>query len=232
MTKDTKFKKLSLSPFFAGIFVVVALIIYYAICFIFRLQFGPFDIEEIGATEILTYLFYGFAAGVGFCCAKDFLGTSKQTTYFALMFLWLAALFREMGIQHWLTTHDSVVTKTRFFLNPNNPLYEKIIAGFLILLVISVFAWVLIKHLKQLAVGFYKLQTIPWTVAAFGVLGVITQIADRFPANYTKATGIILQEPVLFVLKIFEEGGESLLPLLFALAFLQYHFLLQKEKQN
>lgn len=226
------FKKKLLSPFFAGIFVVIALFIYYALCFIFRLKFGPFDIEEIGITEVLTYLFYGFAAGVALCCVKDFLGTSKQSTFFALMFLWLAALLREMGIQHWLTTHDSVVTKTRFFLNPNNPLYEKIIAGFLILLVISVFAWVLIKYLKPLVTGFFKFQTIPWTVAAFGILGIITQIADRFPANYMKAAGVSLAEPVLFVLKIFEEGGESLLPLLFAIAFLQYHFLLLKEAQK
>lgn len=227
------FKKKLLSPFFAGIFVVIALFVYYAVCFIFRLKFGPFDIEEIGVTEVLTYLFYGFSAGVAFCCAKDFIGTSKQSTFFALMFLWLAALLREMGIQHWLTTHDSVVTKTRFFLNPNNPLYEKIIAGALMLLVILVFAWVLIKYLKPLITGFFKLNTIPWTVAAFGILAVITQIADRFPANHLKATGgVELAEPVLFVLKIFEEGGESLLPLLFAIALLQYHFLLRKEKQE
>lgn len=232
MMKDIDFNKKLLHPFFAGVFVVVAMLVYYAACYIFRLKFGSFDIEEVGVTEVLTYLFYGFAAGVASCFAKDFLNSPRQSTYFALMFLWLSALLREMGIQHWLTTHDSVVTKTRFFTNPANPLYEKIIAGTLMLLVIAVFAWVLFKNLKHLVSGFLKFQTIPWTVAVFGILATVTQIADRFPANYMKATGTALAEPVIFILKIFEEGGESLLPLLFALAFIQFHFILHRENKN
>lgn len=137
-----------------------------------------------------------------------------------------------MGIQHWLTTHDSVVTKTRFFLNPANPLYEKIIAGTLMLLVIGVFAWVIIKNFKTLVNGFFKLQTIPWTVAVFGAVGVITQIVDRIPANYAKATGVLLEEPAMFALTILEEYGETLLPLLFVIGLVQYHIMLKNEKEN
>lgn len=218
-----------LSPFFAGVFVVLAMVVYYVLCFIFKLKFGFFDIEEIGVTEVLTYLFYGFAGGVAFCCAKDFLNTPRQTTFFAIMFLWLAALFREMGIQHWLTTHDTVITKTRFFTNPNNPLYEKVIAGTLMLLVVLVFAWVICKCFKKLVVGIVKFQPVQWTTVTFIVLAIVTQIVDRFPANYFKATGAALADNWLFVLKILEEGGESLLPLLFAIAFLQYHCIVKKE---
>ena len=32
--------------------------LYYLISFICRANFGIFDIEEVGATETLTYLFY------------------------------------------------------------------------------------------------------------------------------------------------------------------------------
>ena len=222
-------KKFFLSPLFAACFVVVTLILYYLISYIVRAHVGIFDIEEAGATEVLTYVFYGFAAGVVLCLYQDHIHTARQTTYFALLFLWLTALLREMGIQHWLTTHDTTAIKIRFFTNPNNPLYEKIISALVVLAVVCVALYLLIKYLKKIIVGFFKFQTIYWTIGTFGALGVLTQIIDRFPANYAKATGQHLTEPIRFALKIFEEGGESLLPLLFTIAFVQFHFILCKK---
>lgn len=219
-----------LSPYFAIFFVICAIAVYYILCFLFSIKFGYFDIEEIGVTETLTYIFYGFSFGVIFCYFKDFINSPDKNTFFALIFLQTVCLFREMGIQHWLTSHDTVITKTRFFLNPNNPLYEKLIAGFLMLSVVVVFVWVLSKNFKKLALGFIKFQNIPWTIAIFSILTVITQIADRFPANYLKATGMNLSEHITFVLKILEEGGESLLPLLFVIGILQWHLTFKREK--
>ncbi len=217
--KNSKF----VSPFFAGIFVIVAMIIYYALCYAFSFKFGFFDIEEVGVTEVTTYLFYGFAAGVAACCAKDFWKTPDWNTFCALMFLWCAALLREMGIQHWLTSHDTVITKSRFFTNPNNPLYEKVVAGLLMSFVLLVLIFVVCKCFKKLVLGLAKFKAVPWTSATFIVLAIVTQIVDRLPANYMKATGVALSDNVFFICKIFEEGGESLLPLLFAIALLQYH---------
>lgn len=222
-------KKFFLSPLFAACFVFIALAIYYAGSYFARSNWGVFDIEETGVTEVLTYLFYSIAAGTLIYVAKDYLKTPRQTTYFALAFLYLAALLREMGIQHWLTTHDTTAIKIRFFTNPNNPLHEKIIAASLVVLVVGVIAYLLFKHLKQMVIGFFKFQTLYWTIATFGGLGVTTQFVDRFPANYAKAVGEKLPEPILFALKIFEEGGESLLPLLFAIGLLQFHFILRKK---
>ncbi len=220
-----------LSPFFAPLFIVGAMTLYYIICFIFKFKFGYFDIEEIGVSEVLTYLFYGVGLGVSVCLASDFIHSDKKYTYYAIMFLWLSALFREMGIQHWLTTHDSVITKTRFFTNPNNPWYEKAVAGVLMLLVLSVAIYLVIKYFKKIVTGFFKLKALNWTIVSFGVLVILTQIADRFPANHFKSTGVELSDPVLFILKIFEEGGESLLPLLFAFGMAQYHFSIEKEEK-
>lgn len=221
--KSSKF----LTPYFAGIFVVAAMLVYYAASYAFSLKFGFFDIEEVGVTEITTYLFYGFAAGVATCCAKDFWKTPDWNTFCGLMFLWIAALFRELGIQHWLTSHDTVITKSRFFTNPNNPLYEKVIAGLLMSLVLLVLIIVVCKCSKKLITGLVKFHAVPWTTVTFIIFAIVTQIVDRFPANYMKATGVALSDHTFFVCKIFEEGGESLLPLLFAIALLQYHYCLK-----
>lgn len=221
--KENKF----ISPFFAGIFIVIAMFIYYTVCYAFSFNFGFFDIEEVGVTEVTTYLFYGFAAGVAVCCAKDFWNTPDRSTFCALMFLWCSALFREMGVQHWLTSHDTVVTKSRFFTNPSNPLHEKIVAGLLMGLVIAVLIFVVCKCFKRLVAGLRRYDAVPWTSMVFVIFAILTQIVDRLPANYMKATGVALSDHTLFICKIFEEGGESLLPLLFAIALLQYHYSLK-----
>lgn len=221
-------KKFFLSPFFAGLFVLVCLALYYAISYIFRLKFGVFDIEKVGATEVLTYLFYGIAGIVLIYLRHDYLRSPRLNTYFALCFLWLAALLREMGIQHWLAVNDSTAIKINYFKNAAVPLYSKILVAFLVGVVIATAAYLLIKYFKQMVIGFLKLQPLYWTIATFAGLGFLTQIADRLPAKYVKATGDHLSEPIRFVLKIFEEGGESLLPLLFAIGLLQFHIILRK----
>lgn len=219
------------SPYFAVLFIVVAMAVYLTASYICRSIFGIFDIEEVGATEVLTYLFYGFGGGIIFCCAKDFCSDkSKIKTFSAIIFLYYIMILRDMGAQGWLTTHDTVITKTRFFTSPSNPLYEKIIAAIVMISILVVFLYVLLKHIKPLVAGLIKFETISWTTITLFIWTSFTQIMDRFPAEYCKATHIALSEPIRFVAKIFEEGGESLLPLVIAIAFLQYHYIYCKKE--
>jgi len=218
-------------PYFGGLFLFTGMLLYFVICYICRAIFGVFDVEAVGATETLTYLFYGFGAGIIFSCAKDFMTEpSKKKSFLAIVFLYIVMIFRDMGAQAWFTTHDTVITKIRFFTSPTNPLYEKIIAAAIMLFITAVFLYVFIKHIKPFFKGLIKFEPISWTVGVLFVWTVITQIFDRFPAEYTKATGIVLAEPTRFAMKIMEEGGESLLPLLIAIAFLQFcHLYCKKE---
>lgn len=219
------------SPYFGVLFILVAMSLYFGISYICRAIFGVFDIQRVGATEVLTYLFYGFGGGIIFCCAKDFMSdSSKLKTFSAIVFIYITMILRDMGAQGWLTTHDTVVTKIRFFTNPNNPMYEKIIAGFVMGLILIVFLYLLIKNIKPFIKGLIKFEAIPWTAVTFFIWMVLTQIIDRFPAEFFKATGGSLAEPIKFAMKIFEEGGESLLPLLIAIMFLQYRAIYYKKE--
>ena len=221
-----------LSPFFSGFFILSAMLLYYVICYAFRAYFGVFDVEEIGVTETLTYLFYGLGGGITLMLCTDYLNTERRKTYYCICFLWLCGLLREMGIQHWLTRHDSTAIKIRFFTNPNNPLHEKLITACLLLIVTGVVLYLLRNYLKPVLSGFTRFQPVDWSIVTLLVFLGITQIADRFPAEYAKATGVKLEEPVRFFLKILEEGGESLLPLVFAIALLQFHILLCPRKDG
>ena len=218
-------KKFFLSPLCAPTFVFVMMTLFYITAYSARSSYGVFDIEELGVSEVLTYFCY-FLSGLGLLFFfKDYLRSPKQKTFFALVFLWLITLFREMGAQKWLTQHDSTAIKIRFFTNPNNPWYEKVVAGALILIVLSVVLWLVIKYFKKMMIGFFQFHPLYWTIATFGGLGIVTQFTDRFPANYAKYMGTKLGEPVRFACKILEEGGEALLPILFLIALIQYHLI-------
>lgn len=224
--------KIFKSPYFGVLFLIVAMALYIGLSYLWRAINGPFDIQEIGTTETLTYLFYGFGGGILFCCAKDFIyDNSKVKTFAAIAFIYVIMILRDMGAQGWLTTHDTVVTKIRFFTSPNNPLYEKIIAGAVMLFIVAVFLYAFIKHIKPYVKGLIKFEPIAWTTTTLFIWTIFTQIMDRFPAEFRKAVGTDLDEPIRFIMKILEEGGESLLPLLIAIAFLQFHYLYCKKEK-
>ena len=216
-------KNIILSRQFSVFFVLFALFAYFIISYCFSLKYGFFDIEEVGITEILTYLFYGVGFGIIISYEQILSKEETRKNFYELIFLWAVALLREMGIQHWLTTHDTVVTKIRFFTNATNPLYEKIIAAFLFFIVIYVLLSLLVRNFKYCIKGLtMKIKPTCITIAVFIILAILTQIADRYPAIYYKECGIKLSEHILFILKIFEEGGESILPLLFGIGIYQY----------
>ena len=99
------------------------------------------------------------------------------------------------------------------------------------LFIVAVFLYAFIKHIKPYVKGLIKFEPIAWTTTTLFIWTIFTQIMDRFPAEFRKAVGTDLDEPIRFIMKILEEGGESLLPLLIAIAFLQFHYLYCKKEK-
>ena len=223
-------KKLLMHPLFASLCVVVGMGLYFAVCYLMRWRYGAYDLDQTGAPDALTYLFFGMAFSVLMCFYGDYMHTPRQGTYLGLIFLWGVTLLREMGAQHWLAINDTTAIKLNYFKNASVPFYGKVISAVVILTVVSVIAYLFYKNFTKMVKGFFKLDPMYWTIATFGAWGAITQIADRFNSNYAKYTGERLSEPALFFVTIIEEGGESLLPLLFIVALVQFHLQLKEQK--
>lgn len=167
--------------------------------------------------SILLVLFY----------AKDFLHTKLQTPYFLYLFLFFCAALREMGIQHWLTDTDTTAFKLRFFTNPNNPLSTKILSAFILLTVGAAVIYLLYRFTTTIIRGFFKFNPMFWTICTLGATGIIGKIADRIPGNYRKDYSAEMDPYFKALFSLLEESSEVTLPLLFALAIIQFH-LLQK----
>ena len=222
-------KKFLLNPLCAIIVSILALCVFWMIEVSFYGNNPMLFYAENKGLEIITYTLYVLALFVVLGVSRGHIPPDKKSTFWALLFLWFAAFLREMGVQHWLTKHDTTAIKIRFFTNPNNPLHEKIITAILVIVVVGTALWLFFKYVKQIFKGFFAFNPLYWTVATFGGIMIVSQFCDRFPSKYFKATHVHLDGDILYWLKLFEEGGEACLPILFALCFIQYTLIKTKK---
>lgn len=145
--------------------------------------------------------------------------------------LGVAALLREAGIQHHLTKTDTTPFKSRFFLNPNNALSEKILYGAVLLIIFGTLIYFAVKYAKKLIITFFKKDTITWSVATFCTILVFSKFADRFPSNYRHAHNLeSLPRSLIDIWSLLEESSEIFLPLIVVIIFIQYHFFKKENK--
>lgn len=217
-------KKFFLSPLFAPIFYCVLWGIVLAVVLLFFPE-KKFEITTDGQIiDIATYTGYALMLVGMLYFVKDF---KDNMLYWGIYFiLGIAALLREAGIQHHLTNSDSTPFKSRFFLNPNNPLSEKIIFGAVLLLIFGMLIFLAVKYAKHLVVSFFKMNTITWSIATFCTVLVFAKFADRFPANWRHYKNLEeLPQDFIDIWSLLEESSEMFLPLLVIIIFAQNHLL-------
>jgi len=222
-------KKIFTSPFFTPVAFSVLWASLVAVVLIFFPE-QKFAITEDGEIiDIITNIGYVLMIASMLFFAKDF--SDKTTSWGIYLFLGIAAFLREGGIQHHLSKTDSTPFKSRFFLNPDNPLSEKIIFGLILLVVLGAIAYLLIKYSKHLITSFFKLDTLTWSTAVFCTVLVCSKFADRFPSKWRKLhNDIALPTEQIEVWSLLEESLEMFLPYLIITVFAQHHFLIADKK--
>ena len=179
-----------------------------------------------GLIDIATYTAYGIAILTLLATCRDF--KDNPTLFLALLFLLIAAVFREAGIQHMLTHTDTTAFKIRFFTNPNNPWCEKVRAACILFVAAVVALYVIGETAIPLLKGFFKGKAISWSIAGLCATTIVSKCVDRAHGNYFKWTGTRISEDLLAYLTLFEEGLELFIPLWAVLACLQHHFICKK----
>ena len=219
-------KKLFLCPIFAPFVGIVAFTAFGFCAWYSYFNADASFMHDGCAGDIWTYMMYVLAFISMIVCVKDFKG--RYQDYILFLFLMLCALFREVGIQHMLTTTDTTAFKIHFFTNPNNPLWEKCRAAFLLVVVLGVAVLVVGKYFMKIWKGFWSKNPVYWTVCTLGAFGVLCKISDRLPSRYAAIVGKRMSEFEIYWYSIGEEGLEMCLPLLVAIAVWQYHFSQKK----
>jgi len=221
-------KKIFLSPFVAPVAFLVLWIGFMKGCFLYAPKEGVLSLTEDGAViDAVAKMGYILLVAMLLVLADDF--KDKLKVWGIYLFFAIGCFLRESGIQHHLSQTDTTPFKSRFFLNPNNLLSEKIIFGALLLLVLAAVLYLAIKYAKHLVVSFFKLDTITWSVATLCTVGVAAKIVDRYPSNYRKAhNNVALPDNIYAFLQIVEESAEMFLPYLAILILWQHHLKIKE----
>lgn len=211
------------SPIFTPVVVLLLWSLSMNVIFIFYPQTLGEIVEEGNLTENLTYFCYLILFLAFALFYKPFMkNKSSKIDFVIFIFFTLCALLREMGIQHMLASKDTTAFKSRFFLNPNNPWEEKLVAGLILLIVLAVVIFMTVKYGKHLIFSFFKLNPTTWSIATLCTLGVFGKFVDRFPANYERYAGSDLAQALKDTLEVVEETSEMFLPVTAAIILWQY----------
>ena len=222
------FKKIFLSPYFAPVAFLVLWIAFMKGCFLYAPNGNALVLTEDGQViDTVAKMGYVLLIAVLLLMTDDFKDRLKAWGIY--LFFAICCFLRESGIQHHLSTTDTTPFKSRFFLNTNNPLSEKIIFGTVLLLVLAAILYIGFKYAKHLITSFFKLDTLTWSIATLCAIGVAGKIVDRYPSNYRKVhNGVGLDEHIYVFLQVVEETSEMFLPYLAILIVWQYHLKLKK----
>ncbi|MBO5997566.1 MAG: hypothetical protein J6P93_03475 [Alphaproteobacteria bacterium] len=220
-------KKWILSPLFAPITAILTMLVLGVGAIVWRANGCDTFFDDGNVCDIVTYTFYVLLALSLIFLRKDF--KDNGLTWCVLLFLNIAAILREAGIQHWLTSTDTTAIKLRFFTNPKNPLSEKIIAGALVLLVLGAVFYLIFKYTPKIWRGFWKKEPMYWSICFLCGMGVFGKIADRFHGNWVKYTGQALSDDAYFLSIMIEETSEATLPLIALIALIQWHLMKGKK---
>lgn len=223
-------KKIFLSPYFTPLFLMSGWV-----GMVLAIMISPANrseiIEDGYLVANLTYFSYFLMILTFLWVFKLFYKENKLLYWFLYLFLGICALLREMGIQHHLSATDSTPFKSRFFLNPNNPISEKIIYGTFLLIFFVIVFYLIFKNFKHLWVTFFQKDTITWSLAAFFFALVIGKFFDRLPSNLDHKMDIKLSSDSIDIIKLIEEVSEMFLPLIVAIVLIQYFLVIKYKKK-
>lgn len=225
------FKKAFLSPFFMPVFFVLlwAMFLCYTIFFNNGNEAILAVTKEGGIIEDISHVGYIFLIALLLLVSNDY--RDKIRSWGIYLFLAICAFLREEGIHHHLSRTDTTPFKSRFFLNPNNALSEKIVFGIFLLVILCAVIYLANKYAKHLVKSFFKFDTISWSIAVMCGIGVVSKYIDRFPANWRKAHGgVKLSDDVYTMFQLVEESMEMFLPYIACFILIQYHYLHAEKK--
>ena len=200
-----------------------------------------FDNDGHSPVELMTLPLFALIAPLVWLCPPAGGSTKRQCLWASIWSLLAAmAIIRQTDLHKLLfaniwpdiaSTFHGTVYKMRFLKDGAYPMAPKLfVLGFFGLFFAAV-AIPLVRYIIPLAKGFFKRQTVAWTMATFGAVSVAVIIIDRVPAKLRKA-GIDVSDSMIALMKVFEEGGEMLMALLALLAILQSHMLFARRSAD
>jgi hypothetical protein len=202
-----------------------------------------FDADGTSFFETLTIPFYVLIVPtVWLCCPFSGSKFRKSLLCTAVSCVALMAVIKQLDIHLVVmkSLYPDIVAgfkgtpfKMRFLTKSGLPISAKLVVVSYFVLFFGVFASLLAYYSTKLFKGFFKLHPVAWSIAFFGVSGVMVQICDRLPAWYRHMKGLHKSEVIGSAFQsfctAFEEGGEMMIAAFALIAILQAHAIYSQD---
>ena len=198
-----------------------------------------FDADGKSYFEMMTIPFYALIVPVVWLCCP-FSGSVRRKVLLCAAVSCVAV----MAVVKQLDIHLSVMQslypdvvenfkgtpfKMRFLTGSGIPVGAKLVVLSYFVLFFGVFVGLLAYYFSKLVKGFFRLHPVAWSMAFFGISGVMVQIFDRIPAWYRHVKGLPKSEVAGGAFgsfcTAFEEGGEMMIAAYALIAILQAHMI-------
>lgn len=214
----------------APVFTILIFVVSYIIYFVFFLNNANEYTKDFGIVDCGGYVLYAALLIYFGRHRKLFISGPEIKTYFILIALTIAAVLREAGAQKWLPSQDTTMIKVRFFTNPDNPFFEKLISGAVILFLTGLLIYLIVHWSLPIIKGFFNKNPLAWTIVTLCADGTSSKIIDRLPATL-RELNLTAGAEVRDLLLVFEETGEFLLPALSLIALAQFKISRQHKER-
>lgn len=204
---------------------------------------AAFDADGKSFFELLTIPFYALIVPtVWLCC--PFSGSLKRKVLLCAAVSCIATMAVVKQLDVHLTVMQSLYPdvvanfkgtpfKMRFLTRSGIPFGAKLVAVSYFVLFFGVFAALLTYYFPKLVKGFFRLHPVAWSMAFFGVSGVMVQVCDRLPAWYRHAKGLpksaVVNGEFASFCTALEEGGEMMIAAFALIAILQAHAIYSRD---
>ena len=204
---------------------------------------AAFDADGRSFFETLTIPFYALIVPtVWLCCPFSGSAKRKMLLCTAVSCVAIMAVAKQLDIHLAVmqSLYPDVVAnfkgtpfKMRFLTRGGIPFGAKMVAVSYFVLFFGVFAALLAYYFTKLVKGFFRLHPVAWSMAFFGISGVMVQVCDRFPAWYRHAKGLpkgaVVDGAFGSFCTAFEEGGEMMIAAFALIAILQAHAIYSRD---
>ena len=209
---------------------------------------ATFDMKGHSFVESMTIPIFAAIIPLSWLCTPV-AGSLKRKVLFNTTFslLGFMAIVRELDWHKiWFNSlwpdiaagFKGTVFKMRFIKADAIPLMPKLFVIAFFVLFFAAVIFPLAYYIVRLFKGFFKFHPVCWTMAFFGVTGVMVQFCDFLPSTLRKANAFppeLLKKGTGAISSLFtalEEGGELILAVLACLAILQAHAIYSPDTPN
>ncbi|MDR1485795.1 MAG: hypothetical protein LBT09_13355 [Planctomycetaceae bacterium] len=219
-------------PFFVPVFVAITLQFVLNLFFVLvpsgNLQ--PFFVEGNLISKLATFC-YSFLFVMFVWAFFDFRRSCHLLDYVVFLVLSICAFAREHELLRWVMGRGDVAVNLKFLFDPRNAVSYKILLVVIFLLLVLIFIYLAVRYAARIVKEFFCFGTIAWSFATFVLCFLIGQCIDSLPKKFAIYTDVTLETELHTKLELVEECTEIFMPVIVAIIFVQYHFILKQQKK-